>query len=406
MRKHKKRLVFGSFFVSSLILLILAMPYIMNVAVKSSANDIDPSVGDISYFRADLFDYEPSKRSTNGNFMVGETEYDDDAALLLFRQKEGQAKSVTSMERTVVKGLGEHNKSISGQNYKVVQGLVRNKLGTGNIIDLANNRIAVSGSARVKLFDVTDGATYKGAYGFPFVNVGDGYLQYDSSKNHVQVTKTVGEDGLLKMNRFDGSSKYGFMPFNRISASKGLDENGYYALSGSQNFFFGMKVEVPFVMTKGGKMTTHAGAEEDMELDITGDDDVWVFVDGVLVLDMGGIHSKVDGSINFATGVVTTTGNHFDEREERFSDEITTISVENTFIKSLSVGRHKLQVYYLERGGSYSNCRITFRLQEDKTPDDYEGLSDDLAGPATKEPTEAEELAGGPIVAQTARGSY
>lgn len=405
MRKMKRRLVFGSVFTSCLILLILAMPYVMNVAVKSSANTSDPAKGEVSYFRADLFDYEPSKRSANGSFLVGKTEYDDDAALFLFRQRDVKMKSRT-MESSVVTGLEEHNKWVSGQKYKVVQGLVRNELGAGGIINLANNRTAISGTMGVELFDLTDATTYKGAYAFPFENIGDGCLQYDSSRNHVQATKKVGEDGLLCMNRVDGSSAYGFMPYNKLSTSKGLDENGYYALSGSPNFFFGMKVDVPFVMTKGGKITTYSGEEKDMELTITGDDDVWVFVDGVLVLDIGGIHNKVDGSINFSTGVVTTIGNHFDENEKQYRNEVTTVFVENTFIKSLSVGRHRLQVFYLERGGSMSNCKITFRLQEDKTPDEMLGSSDKIVGPATKEPTEAEEQTGGPIVAQTARGSY
>jgi fibro-slime domain-containing protein len=408
MRKKKRRLVFGSVFVSTFILLILAMPYVMNVAVKSSASASDPARGEISYFRADLFDYEPVKRSTNGSFLVGKTRYYDDAALLLFGSKDGQKNSAAvdgqvksrTASGSVVKGLSEHNRWVSGQRYKVVSGLVSSELGVGGIISLAANRTAISGSMGVKLFDVTSASTYKGAYSFPFENVGDGYLQYDSSKNHVQVTKTVGDDGLLKMDRVDGSSAYGFMPYNKVSTSKGLNENGYYALSGSPNFFFGMRVEVPFVMTKGGKITTYDGSDENMELIITGDDDVWVFVDGVLVLDLGGIHEKVDGSIDFATGVVTTTGNHFDEREGKYRDEVTTISVENTFIKSLSVGRHKLQVFYLERGGSVSNCKLKFRLQEDKTPDEGENSSGEIAGPATKEPTETEVQTGGPIVAR------
>jgi fibro-slime domain-containing protein len=236
----------------------------------------------------------------------------------------------------------------------------------------------------VKLFDIDDPKTFRGSYSFPFVNIGDGYLEFDSSKNHVEVTRKMDsskDGGLLKMKRYERASSEGFMPFNKINVSKGLDENGYYALSGNKNYCFGMKMEIPFVMSKGGKITTYSGKEEDMIFKISGDDDMWVYVDGELVLDLGGIHHQVEGMINFATGVVSTTGNHINDGTGLYNKEVTTVLSENTSIKKLSGGRHKLQVFYLERGSSVSNCKITVRVQEDQTPRETVAPEEDIVGP-------------------------
>jgi fibro-slime domain-containing protein/LPXTG-motif cell wall-anchored protein len=205
------------------------------------------------------------------------------------------------------------------------------------------------------------------------------------------VTDEINSSQLLKMMRYDVASSTGFMPFNKLNTSKDPDENGQYALSGNRNFYFGMKVDVPFVMTKGGKITTYDGKESDMIFKFSGDDDMWVFIDGRLVLDLGGVHDKVTGEINFATGVVRTVGNHYDANTGKYKTDVTTETVNNTYVESMSVGRHSLQVFFLERGGQVSNCKITFRLQEDQTPDETE-KPEDIVGPTeepTPEPTEA-----------------
>lgn len=387
MKKMKKKYVFASIFVLSLTLLIIAMPYILGVAVKSSASAVDGEIGTISYYKADLFNYEPSKRSENGNFLLGRTEYTSDATLFLFNQEKYEVDPV-SYGMFVIPKPSEHNSWISDYKYKVARGLVDNGLGEGDSITLANSRIAVSGTNGVKLFDKTDITTYRGAYSFPFENVGDGCWEYDSSKNHVEVTSDVDTDGLLKMKRYDGTSSYGFMPFNKLDTSSGEDENGYYALSGNKDFYFGLKVEVPFVMPKNGKVTTHTGEEADMIFTYTGDDEVWVYLDSELILDLGGVHNEVSGMINFATGVVSTTGNQIDENTGRYNEDVTTVMIENTSIKTLSVGRHKLQVFYLERDGEMSNCKVAFRLQEDQTPEETIEPLEELVGPSEEVPEE------------------
>lgn len=375
----QRRIAFSSIFVLFLALLIIAMPYMTKMAVKSSAN-ADPEVGKISYYKADLFDYESSKRSSNGNFLLGEKQFSSDAALFLFNQ-ENYNVNAADFGQTVVPRPNEHNSWISSYKYKVAQGLVKNTLNEDGSVCLANDRVAVSGDQGVTLFQTSDNNTYKGSYSFPFENVGNGYLQYDSSKNHVNVTDKVGTDGLLKMERYDMTSNIGFMPFNKLNTSKGSDENGHYALSGSKDYCFGMKLELPFVMPKGGKVTTFSNKDEDMVFSFSGDDDMWVFVDGILVLDLGGVHDAVSGTINFATGEVVTKGNHYDEVSGKYSNTISSVIVKNEAISSLKVGRHMLQVYYLERGGNLSKCKITFRLQEDKTPVETTPPTKEVQGP-------------------------
>lgn len=377
----QRRIAFSSIFVLFLALLIIAMPYMTKVAVKSSAN-ADPAVGTISYYKADLFDYESSKRSSNGNFLLGEKQFSNDAALFLFNQ-ENYNVNAADFGQTQVPRPSEHNSWISAYKYKVAQGLVKNTLNEDGSVCLANNRIAVSGDQGVTLFQTSDKNTYRGSYSFPFENVGNGYLQYDSSKNHVNVTSEKDIDGLLKMERYDMASNIGFMPFNKLNTSKDSDENGHYALSGSKNYYFGMKLELPFVMPKGGKVATFNDKEEDMIFSFSGDDDIWVFVDGNLVLDLGGVHDAVSGTINFATGEVVTKGNHFDETSGKYSSAVSSVKVINDDIRTLKVGRHMLQVYYLERGGHLSQCKIKFRLQEDRTPEETTPPTQEVQGPPT-----------------------
>jgi len=116
------------------------------------------------------------------------------------------------------------------------------------------------------------------------------------------------------------------------------------------NFWYGMSVDVRFYLPNApGTIvdSTYGNRDvygKDMHFQFSGDDDVWIFVDGQLVLDIGGIHGIESGDINFSTGVVTVNGQ------------------QKGNIKHLTSGEHVLTIYYLERGSSLSNCAIFFNL--------------------------------------------
>ena len=117
----------------------------------------------------------------------------------------------------------------------------------------------------------------------------------------------------------------------------------------SANFLYGMSIEIDFYLPN----TPGTGANpdvygRDMHFKFSGDDDVWVFVDDKLVLDLGGIHGVESGDINFSSGVVTING-------------VANNSLSNT-LRSVGAGEHTLTLYYLERGSSMSNCAIYFNL--------------------------------------------
>ena len=115
------------------------------------------------------------------------------------------------------------------------------------------------------------------------------------------------------------------------------------------NFFFGMSVDIAFYLPNapgsGGNQDVYG---KDMHFKFSGDDDVWVFVDGKLVLDLGGIHGMESGDINFSTGEVSINGTKNN-------------SLSNT-LQTIGAGEHVLTLYYLERGSSMSNCALYFNL--------------------------------------------
>lgn len=137
----------------------------------------------------------------------------------------------------------------------------------------------------------------------------------------------------------------GFLPYNDF-----YEDLAYN--NGSINYWFGMKIDLNFWLPDDpGTADANQLAGEDMKFTFRGDDDVWVLIDDKLILDIGGIHEDIDGTINFSTGIVdvqyrTDGSTH---RQYDFTDII-------------EAGNHTLSFFYVERGGNASNCKIKFNL--------------------------------------------
>lgn len=170
----------------------------------------------------------------------------------------------------------------------------------------------------------------------------DGYYGFDADSQNATYDTALNKFTLSKRQCTNQSSTPCFAPFG-----DGSEQDKYS---------FGMNLDAEFYMPEGGKVNN-----QDMVFDFTGDDDVWVFIDGVLVLDLGGIHQALDGSINFATGKIT-----YDKPQSNGTSPAATIA--EAFSKagkkwdSTPYKTHHLSFFYLERGDGGSNCKIKFNL--------------------------------------------
>lgn len=199
-----------------------------------------------------------------------------------------------------------------------------------------------------------------------------GYYYYNSAKNAASYNQSEERfyvyENHVKID--NANSLHDFLPFNYAEYTG--EEIKFAEKDNGANYWFGMKSEITFYLPDetgiGGNKTSYG---DDMQFRFSGDDDVWIFIDGELVLDLGGVHDVVYGEINFSTGVVRTgqakasddiAANSAATREEMPGLTGTT-GITSSTMATLEGGReHTLTVYYLERGSSLSNCAVYFNL--------------------------------------------
>lgn len=211
--------------------------------------------------------------------------------------------------------------------------------------------------------------------GYPAMAADKGSESLDylfGGKSDSAVTNYTPTGGLLTLDKdgyygFDADSQYA--AYDKTSKKFNLSPQNYCANqtdtpcftpfgndTKDNKYSFGMNLGADFYMPKDGKVNN-----QDMVFDFTGDDDVWVFIDGVLVLDLGGIHQALGGKINFATGKIT-----YDKTQRYGNPPATTITeaFANAGEKwdSTAYKTHHLSFFYLERGDGGSNCKIRFNL--------------------------------------------
>ena len=207
------------------------------------------------------------------------------------------------------------------------------------------------------------------------------YLGNDSKE---ETTANYTSDASLNVDSANStgsvSTKYGFFPFNENTTSKSAVR---------YNYGYGAKLEIPFTLTSTGTVEDKHNNEIPIRFYFSGDDDVWVFIDDQLVLDIGGDHARVSGVLEFdqrdnkkntVTSYVSRVKNSktdnygAEDRDENKHETETSITYLGTTekyyknasvsIPNLSTGKHTLTMYYMERGMWESNMAVAFNFPD------------------------------------------
>ena len=229
------------------------------------------------------------------------------------------------------------------------------------------------------------------------------YWWFDSSKTSLYLRKDTNSDQLYLGNDSTGettaeylseashnvdsasdpnkvSTPYGFFPFNETTTSKSAVR---------YNYGYGAKLEIPFTLTSTGTVKDDYNNEIPIRFYFSGDDDVWVFIDNQLVLDIGGAHARVSGVLEFdqrdnkkntVTSYVSRVKNSktdnygaedCDEHNHTTATSITYLGTTEKYYKNasvsipnLSTGKHTLTMYYMERGMWESNMAVAFNFPD------------------------------------------
>ena len=188
--------------------------------------------------------------------------------------------------------------------------------------------------------------------------------------------KTINKNG-------ENVSSYGYFPFNETATA---------GRASTYNYGFGTKLQMDFTLTDDGMVETNKTGEDgkkektNIKFFFSGDDDVWVFIDGQLALDVGGAHGKVSGLLEFGE-IETTEGkknsvtayvskvkkggtsnsdqNGSSVKTVTYNGEPISFSAKNTNLKPLDKGKkHTLTMYYMERGMWESNMAVAFNFPD------------------------------------------
>ena len=215
--------------------------------------------------------------------------------------------------------------------------------------------------------DITPGKKYVGTANYLYsYDSRTGYYYYDSDKNAASYNQRARRFYVYnytnKTNKSNGGDNTDFLPFNygNREFNEGYSQPNYwFGMSSSIDFFLPNDVNGAVNSNTPVNISTH---NREMVYKFAGDDDVWVYVDDQLVLDMGGIHGKIYGEINFSRGTWTIAYNGANKGVD--SDGIMTYSGGSTLTGNINLaeGDHTLTLYYLERGISQSNCAIYFNI--------------------------------------------
>lgn len=267
-------------------------------------------------------------------------------------------------------------------NADPLQGLVLPELVNGYPKLTNNSSLGTNGESLAYLFDGTEGEdmgkkVYSGVDGLLYVDQ-DGYYTYDSRDFAATYNSGTNRFALSRFADNVSGGPRGFWPF------------------GSEKFWVGLHMKVDFSMPTNGQVLNPNGEYKDMTFSFSGDDDTWIYVDGILVGDGGGVHNRTQIDINFRTGTVHVTGKNDPdytgsfESTQYLDDLIGAYNNDGTYdtekwepyldangnqvlhtsgsnngrpvLVFKSGSHHDLQMFYMERGGGFSNLMIHYNL--------------------------------------------
>mgnify|MGYP002550236027 CR=1 FL=1 len=276
----------------------------------------------------------------------------------------------------------------------IKKGLLKNLLGNNGYPITTNNK---------NIESLFSGKTVNKLFSSDYYNA-TGYYEYSSFKNYAYLGnasdfKVYDALGTPKNETGYFYKRGNFMPYNPIEKGKfstntnQYDENGkkladtdlakgkeLYLSQGSIDYYFSMYMGANFIQPKDGN-ATHKGSKAPMIYEFNGDDDMWVYIDNVLVLDIGGVHDAHSGKIDFSTGVVSwtdcvTNGNPdtestnlkaifqnagiFPDGTTWDNNKVAEYFNGNTF-KDYTT--HSFKMFYMERGAGASNLHMKFNIQ-------------------------------------------
>lgn len=267
--------------------------------------------------------------------------------------------------------------------YSAAQGLVANALNENNLMTSENEVLEPHFNEEFLTRDNSKHTALAKIYknvSFPFTkqklndagekdNNGVEYWYFDSADTTLAMRKDIASQNYYlenvaeernwskNVNSSSAEQKaYGFFPFNETSTP---------CKASRYNYGFGTKLEFKFRLTDNGTVVGTGGKEHPIKFNFSGDDDVWVYVDGKLALDVGGAHGKVTGQIDFSgdkkqkSAIVSKTKvSQGSDREEK--------DVKTTFdLNGSNSDEHTLTMFYMERGMWESNMKVSFNFPDE-----------------------------------------
>lgn len=220
------------------------------------------------------------------------------------------------------------------------------------------------------------------------------YLKQDTEQDQYFLKSSTGEQEREKSRNLESNStpktitkndktvsSYGYFPFNETATS---------GVASTYNYGFGTKLQMDFTLTDDGKVETNKSVGEKKEKTsikffFSGDDDVWVFIDGQLALDVGGAHGKVSGLLEFGettengkkknsvTAYVSKVKKGGTSEDDQDGNPVKTVKYNGDTINFYAQGttltfdkgkKHTLTMYYMERGMWESNIAVAFNFPD------------------------------------------